>query len=271
MVLRRKRVASAERVRELIDSAFAARYQEVETMLELSSRAVVLAEEKRDELPDDLMVAAWTQYGNALRIAGRYPEAEKALERASSWPTTDVPTRIHCLEITASLYRSTGRFESAARLLTLAIEGYRALEDTDGVARTHTLLGIVHFDRGDVPQALRAYKTALDLTRSDATVESFAAVTTNLVEGLIADGSLSAAAAALVLLEPFHLRLTSARLSAKAVWMRARLYRKLKQLDAARLTYKRAYALLSTEPRVPELAELALEMAELGPLPELDR
>lgn len=270
MVLRRRRVASAERVRELIDAAFAARYQEVEAMLELSSRAVVLAEEKRHELPDDLMVAAWTQYGNALRIAGRYSEAEKALERAAAWPTTDEPTRIHRLEITASLYRSTGRFESAARLLTSAIEAYRVLGDTDGEARTHNLLGIVYFDQGDLPQALRAYQTALDLIGSDTALEFFASAAHNLVESLIADGRLSAAAAVLVVLEPFHRSLTSARLSAKATWMRARLYRELGQLDAARLAYKRAHELLSTEPRVPELAELAQEMADLDRLTESD-
>lgn len=86
MVLQRKRVANAERVKELIDSAFAARYQDLTVMLKLSSAAVALAEEKSHELPPDLMVAAWTQYGNALRIAGRYPEAERVLKRATALP-----------------------------------------------------------------------------------------------------------------------------------------------------------------------------------------
>src|SRR3954447_20462556 len=102
MDLRRKRVASAERVRELVDAAFAARYQDLAAMLKFSSRAVALAEEKIDELPSDLVVAAWTQYGNALRIVGSYPEAERALDRAAALPTSDPRTRIHLLEVTAS-------------------------------------------------------------------------------------------------------------------------------------------------------------------------
>jgi hypothetical protein len=68
MDLRRKGVANAERVRELVDSAFATRYHDLEATLKAASMAVVLAEEKRDELPTDLVVAAWTEYGNALRI-----------------------------------------------------------------------------------------------------------------------------------------------------------------------------------------------------------
>lgn len=263
MVLRRTRIASAERVRELIDSAFANRYQDLEAMLDLSSRAVVLAEERRDELPSDLMVAAWTQYGNALRITGRYPEAERALQRAATFSTTDVPTRLHCLEITASLHRSTGRLESAARLLESAIEAYRALGDTDGEARTYNLLGIVHFDRGALTQALQAYKTSFDLLGPDAEVEFFASATINLVESMIADGRLSIAAYALDLLEPFYRRrLTSSRLSAKALWMRARLFKELKQYEVARSSFKQAFKLLSTE-RVPEIADLAREIAEL--------
>jgi hypothetical protein len=53
------------------------------------------------------------------------------------------------------------------------------------------------------------------------------------------------------------------RLAAKVEWMRARLCRELQQLHAARLAYERAYALLITEPRSPELSNLLKEMAEL--------
>lgn len=265
MVLRHRRVATSERVRELIDSAFATRYHEVDKMLELSSTAVALAEEKRAELSDDLMAAAWTQYGNALRIAGHNPEAERALDRAATFPTSDLPTKIHLFEVTSSLYRSTGRLDNAISILRSAIEAYRSSGDTAGEARTQNLLGIVYFDKGQPRKALRAYQAALDLLGSDASLESFASASHNLLEGLIADGRLGAAASVMTLLEPFQGRLTSARLSAKAMWMRARLCREQKHFDAARLAYQRAFDLLSTEPRSPELAELAQEMADLLP------
>lgn len=263
MELRRKRVASAERVRELVDAAFATRYHDLEATLKTASQAVVLAEEKRSELPTDLIVAAWTEYGNALRISGRYEEAERALDRAAADSASDPHTRVHLLEVTASLHRNTGRFESSVRLLLSAIEIERAIGDSDGQARHYNHLGIVYGDWGNRPQALGAFQTALDLLGPNAPLDVVASTGHNLLETLIADGRLAAAASALVLLEPFYRRLTSPRLSAKGEWAKARLCRALKQFPAARLAYERAYALLITEPRAPELAELMQEMAEL--------
>lgn len=263
MDLQRKRVASAERVRELVDAAFATRYQDLTAMLKASSQAVALAEEKSHELPPDLVVAAWTQYGNAFRIAGRYQEAERVLERAATLPASDLPTRVHLLEITANLHRNTGRFESAISILTSAIDAQKAGGDRDSLARTYNLLGITYFDQGDRQRALRAYQTALDLFGPDAPIDVVAMTGHNLVQALIADGRLAAATSALALLEPLYRRTTSARLAAKAEWVRARLCRELKQMPAAQLAYERAYALLSTDPRSPDLAALVKEMAEL--------
>lgn len=262
MRLQRKGVANAGKVRELVDSAFATRYHDLEGTLKTASMAVVLAEEMRSELPADLIVAAWTEYGNALRMAGRYEEAERALERAAAEPTSDVPTKTHLLEVTASLHRNTGRFESAVNILHSAIEAEKSAGNTDAEARHHNHLGLVYEDMGDRPHALRAFKTALDLFGPDAPLDVVASTGHNLVKTLIADGRLSAAAAGVTLLEPFYRRLTSVRLAAKVEWMRARLCRELQQLHAAKLAYERAYALLITEPRSPELPNLAKEMAE---------
>lgn len=266
MELRRKRLANAERVKELVDSAFASRYHDLATMLKLSSKAVALAEEISQELPSDLIVAAWTQYGNALRIAGRYQEAERALERAASLSNSDPSTRANLLEVRASLHRNTDRYESAAQFLAAAIEEHRAIGDSLGEARTLNLLGIVYRDAEDRPRAFRAFRNALDLLGTDAPVDAVAMTGHNLMETLIDDGRLSAAASALALLEPFYRRITSVRLSAKAEWIRARLCRELRQFPAAKLAYERAHALLLTEPRFPELPELPdllQEMAEL--------
>jgi tetratricopeptide (TPR) repeat protein len=263
MEFQRKRSANAEKVRELVDSAFAARYQDLTAMLRISSRAVALAEEKSHELPSDLVVAAWTQYGNAFRIAGRYQEAEKALARAASLQTSDPPTRINLLEITANLHRNTGRFDSAVRLLKSAIDAQKPCGDFNSEARIHNILGITYLDCGDRQRALQCFQTALDLLGPDAPLDVLAATGHNLLEALIADGRLAAATVALALLEPFYRRLTPARLAAKTEWLRARLYRGLNQFSAARLAYERAYELMSTEPRCPDLAELIREMAEL--------
>ncbi len=257
------RIANAQTVRELVDSAVAARYQDLTTLLSLSSAAVALAEEKSDELPADLVVAAWTQYGNALRIAGRYQEAERALDRAAAQPAFDPPTRIELLEVRACLHRNTGRFESAARFLTTAIEAQRSSGCAHDEARTYNLLGIVYLDAGDRPQALRAFRTALRLVGPNTPLDLVVSAGHNLFETLIATGRFLAASAALVSLEPYYGRITSARLSGKAEWMRARLCRGLRQVPAAELAYERAYALLSTEARAGELADLVKEMTSL--------
>lgn len=120
--MRRNRLANAERVKELLDSAFASRYHDLEKTLRLSSAAVALAEEIRHELPPDLVVAAWTQYGNALRIAARSEDSERALDKAAAIPVSDPSTRAHVLEVKASRHRDTSRFESAAQFLTAAID-----------------------------------------------------------------------------------------------------------------------------------------------------
>ncbi|HWM95206.1 MAG TPA: tetratricopeptide repeat protein [Thermoanaerobaculia bacterium] len=257
MELRRSRLASAERVRELVDAAFASRYHDIEAMLKLSSAAVALAEEKSHEIPVDLLVVAWTQYGNALRIAGRHQEAEKALDRAAALPASDPPTKIHLLEIRAAVHRNTGRFESAAEFLTAAIDAHKSIGDSNAEARTWNLLGIVCLDAGDLPRALRAFRTALDLFGPDAPLDVVTSTGHNLVKALIEAGRLGAAASALALLEPLYRRLTSARLAAKAEWMRARLCRELKQFPAAQFAYERAHALLITEPRSPRAAQPA--------------
>jgi tetratricopeptide (TPR) repeat protein len=183
--------------------------------------AVALAEEKQHELPTDLLVAAWTQYGNALRIAGRHEDAERALERAETLPASDPATTTNLLEVKASLHRNTGRLGSAADFLTVAIDAHRLSDDTLGEARTLNLLGIVYLDMDDRPRALRAFRAALDLLGPDAPIDALAMTGHNLLEALIADGRLSAASSALTLLEPFYRRITSTRLAAKAEWMRA--------------------------------------------------
>lgn len=263
MAQHRRRVAAAKKVRDLIDSAFATRYHDLEGTLKSASMAVVLAEEGLNELPVDLVVAAWTEYGNALRIAGRYPDAERALERAAAQAALDPPTRNRLLEVTASLHRNTGRYQSAAGFLATAIETQKSIGDSDGEARLHNLLGIVYRDWGNLAMAFRSFQNAMDLLGPDTPPDVVVSTGHNFFQTLIDAGRLEEAAAALVILEPYYRRLTSARIAAKAEWMRARLCRAMHQLVAAKLAYERAYEILRTEPRSPELAELAKEMAEI--------
>jgi len=145
----RNRLADAEKVQQLIDRAFTSRYHDVPEMLRLSRAAVDLAEQKHQELPADLVIAAWTQYGNALRIAGQPKEAEKALQRAAVLQTSDVPTQSHLFEVTANLYRNTGRFREAEQLLATALDLQGTIGDPNGEARVLNLFGINYLDSGN--------------------------------------------------------------------------------------------------------------------------
>lgn len=254
--------AAADEIKNLVASSFAARYADLAASLETSRLAVALVEENLEEIPADLVVAAWTQYGNALRLTGRYDEAGKALAKAGAIPISDAPTTIHLLGVKASLLRNTGRYESAARLLTSAMDAQKSLGNPDGEARLYAMLGIVYLDAGNRSQAIRCFRSALDLLTPASPPDLLVSASHNLFQTLIAAGRLSAASAVLAVLEPSYRRLDSARLMAKAEWMRARLYRAMAQLPAARLAYERAYELLSTEPLSPDLAQLANEMAE---------
>jgi tetratricopeptide (TPR) repeat protein len=263
MGLQRKRVANAERVRELVDSAFATRYHDIEGTLKTASQAVALAEEARSELSADLIAAAWTEYGNALRLTGRYEESERALDRAGSESISDIPTKAHLFEVKASLYRNTRRFEGAINLLQSAIGLQRSIGDSAGEARHNNHMGIVYLDSGDPERALCVFQTALDLFGIDAPTDVLISTGHNMVEAMIAAGRLAGATAGLAVLEPYHRGLTSVRLAAKSEWLRARLCLELRQPSAAKLAFERAHKLLINEPRSPELSSLVKEMAEL--------
>ena len=254
---------TTEEIKNLVDASFACRYADLATMLGHSTAAVALVEVVQDELPAELVVAAWTQHGNALRLTGRYAGAESLLARAAALPVSDLPTRLHLLEVRSSLARNTGRYESAKRFLADALAAHESLADPVGLARIHNLLGLAHAESGDRSQALRAFQTAFSFLGPGAPLEILTTTGHNLFHTFVAAGRLDAAEAALASLEPFYSQLTSTRLAAKAAWMRARLSRRLRRLLAARRAYDRAYELLRTAQPSPELAQLVQEMADV--------
>lgn len=254
------------KIQDLVAASFARRYDDLPTMLQDARAAVDLVEEQpAEELPAELVVKAWTQLGNALRLTGRYAEAEAALDRAGAFPMSDLPTRLHLTEVRASLHRNTGSYECAAFLLGCAIKAQEPLEDPAGRARLYIQLGIVELDAGNRPRAFRCFHTALDLLTPDAPPDLLIAAGHNMFQTLLAAGRLAAAAKTLAGLEPLYRRLNAPRITARAEWLRARLYRAKAQCDAARLAYQRAHELLSAEPLTPDLDQLTAEMSDLFP------
>jgi tetratricopeptide (TPR) repeat protein len=252
-----------EKIKNLVDASFACRFADLATMLGHSTAAVALVEAVQEELPAQLVASVWTQHGNALRLTGGYVEAESLLDRAAALPVSDLPTSIHLLEVRSSLDRDMGRYESAKRSLANALAAHESLADPVGLARIYNLLGLVDSKSGDRNQALSAFQTAFSFLGEGAPLDILATTGHNLFHTFVAAGRLDAAEAALASLEPLYSRLTSTRLAAKAAWMRARLYRRLRRLLAARCAYDRAYELLRTAQPSPELAQLVQEMANV--------
>lgn len=254
--------AAVDEIKNLVASSFAARYDDLAATLEHSRHAVDLVESSREETPAGLAAAAWTQYGNALRLTGRYDDAEHALARAGELPLPPAAAA-QLLAVQASLHRNTGRLAGAAACLTAAIEKHKAVADPAGETRLHNLLGVVYEELGNLPQAFRSFRNAMALLRPDTPPDLVVTTGHNLFGALIAASRLKDAAAALILLEPSYRRLSSPRITAKAEWLRARLCRALHQLPAARLAYDRACEILAAEPLSPELADLTAERAGL--------
>jgi tetratricopeptide (TPR) repeat protein len=252
-----------ETIKNLVDASYACRYANLATMLGHSTAAVALAEAVQDELPAEVVARAWTQHGNALRLTGRYGEAERLLDRAAALPVGDLPTSLHLLEVRSCLDRHLGRYESAERSLADALAAHESRADPVGLARTYNLLGLVHAESGDRNRAFRAYQNALSFLGQGAPLDILATTGHNLFHSLVAAGKLDAAEATLASLEPFYSRFTATRLAAKAAWMRARLSRRLRRRLAARRAYDRAYELLRTAQPSPELARLVQEMADV--------
>jgi tetratricopeptide (TPR) repeat protein len=252
-----------KKIQDLVASSFDRRYDDLAATLRDARAAVELVEKPPEELPAELVVKAWTQLGNTFRITGRYAEAERLLDRAAAVQVSDLPTRLHLLEVRSSLHRNTGRYESAVQSLDAALAAHEPLADPVGLARIYNLLGLAQSESGDRRQALRAFQTALSFLGPGAPLDILATTGHNLFYTFVAAGRLDAAEAALASLEPFYSRFTSTRLAAKAAWMRARLSRRQRRLLAARRDYQRAYELLRTAQPSPELARLVQEMTDV--------
>jgi predicted ATPase len=164
------------------------------TTLRAESRNLVAALEHRpaastvlalaaaqDGLVPGLETAAWTQrvldgplteterqrvtcaHGNALRLAGRFEEADAALAAASA--TDDVAWRGRALMTRGLLYAERAEPRAVA-LLTEAVADLRAVGDLARVGRALGPLGIAHLRRRELPEALAALEQGLEVTEA---------------------------------------------------------------------------------------------------------
>ena len=106
----------------------------------------------------DLRSRAWGQFGNALRVAGRFREAARAFaaaERHRSAGTGDVRLRVELLGCHASLCRFERQFEEAIALLEEAEALCRESGDTASLARCLLQKAVAVLYSGEPEAAIR--------------------------------------------------------------------------------------------------------------------
>jgi|CXWL01.1.fsa_nt_gi tetratricopeptide (TPR) repeat protein len=101
---------------------------------------------------------AWALLGNAARIAGDLPEAERRIDRAAAivrqGAVTDLRTVSELRSLAGALRRDQRRFPEAEALLATAAELLVSLGEPREVARTYLLLTTVHMAAGSPERML---------------------------------------------------------------------------------------------------------------------
>jgi len=153
------------RCEALIEAARGLRHRDPEGMVMLATYAAEVADRlgRRDgsraksEGIADLQARAWAELGNARRITGDLPGAEADLERAltrAERGTGDPLLLARIMDLTASLYRATGRFAEAHQLLDGVYTLYRERGDRHLAGRAQIGKGISVGTGGDPETAI---------------------------------------------------------------------------------------------------------------------
>lgn len=133
-----------------------------EIAAEIAELAIAIAERLDPEdcgltVVRDLLGRAWTQAGEARRLAGDLPGAERAARSAAPLLEAATPgERLDFLRLEAALAADRGRFEEADRLLARAAEACRAAGELH-------LAGSVLVERGTLHATSGRYESAIDL------------------------------------------------------------------------------------------------------------
>jgi tetratricopeptide (TPR) repeat protein len=185
-----ERFANPRLVQILIDRSYTARYADPEAMLHWARMARTIATLCTPEAVgsagklSDLRAKAWGQYGNALRVAGRLPEAEEAMLTAQGFLKTgtgDPALKAHLGEQSASLHTFQRRFDAAIASLSEAAEIFCRLGETHAFARTLVEKAIASIYAGKAESAVDLLNRAIPLVDHEGDPHLLLAACHNLV------------------------------------------------------------------------------------------
>jgi tetratricopeptide (TPR) repeat protein len=254
-------------VRDLLDRAFEVRFNDRSLAQEASSTAVLLAES--GPIPIDLKGAAWTQYANALRVAGRFTDAEVALRVAAEHlgESASAANRAVFLEISASLARDLNNFCGALPLLDGALAIYLQIDDVAAITRVLVLRGLALKDCGRGGEAVAVLKAALDALDPREDYSLYFAAGHGMVDALISCKRLGLAESCFNGYAEVFLETTVPLLQAKVVWLKGRLLAARGASREAQEKFERALEVMEREGApVPDLTVLRADLQALAPL-----
>jgi tetratricopeptide (TPR) repeat protein len=170
-------LAEAEREGDRALIAACRIYQARGTLLLAGPRRAALAEEVKSRINGELdflkgdplnSALGWTVIGLAEQALGRWPEAEKALEKA-----LDIHDKERYLELAAydwyliaSVRSVSGQYGRALEALKAALAFDRRAENSHGLGMDWRALGDVYKKAGRLEESAAAYRRSADIFRS---------------------------------------------------------------------------------------------------------
>lgn len=201
----------------LIDRAREAAFQDATESFDLARLALTIAESlgsescASEEVREGLWCRASAQLANALRIAGRHAEAERAFRPIEELLREDGRIALHdlarVLDLRASLHRDLRQFDLAAHQLDRVIVIYQQLGTWKLLGRALMQRSAICGETGDLETEMKLLRRALDLIDPNEEPRSFLVARHNLIVALSQSGRPREAFALLFHTRPLYFKM----------------------------------------------------------------
>jgi tetratricopeptide (TPR) repeat protein len=229
-------------IRHLLDVSHGMRYQDPSGMLRLAGLARRAAESCGKEAAgnekhlSDLHGQAWRQYGNALRILGRLPEAEEAFstaQRRFDAGTRDPLLRARLSTQMASLRYFQRRFSEAVGMADEAGRIYLDLGEKHSLASSMVQKAIASLYAGEAEEAVRILNQSIPLIDTDGDPHLLLAACHNLIRCYIDLGRPEQALSIYSETRELYKRFDDPLIRLRVAWQEGQLLRDMGHLRAA--------------------------------------